>query len=176
MSENQMDMLKMMEQAMALKSMMGFGEKEEDNTTTKNNFMDIAQMMQMFSKNNEDNGDDENNKIKEISNEREVFFDDVIYTSEIKTLKAAIPYLKYEQQKNMAMFIKVIELKKLKEMYDNNDVNIMIKKENGEGGINMLSAVRKHMPPDKQQFIDIYIKFLEINKMIKKTNQNEGLI
>lgn len=167
MSENQMDMLKMMEQVMALKSMMGSSEIEKDNT--KNNSMDMEQMMkmmQMFSNNKEEN--------VKSSSEKENFFDEPIYTSELKCLKAAVPYLEYPQQKNMAIFIKIMELKKLKEMYDNNDASILLKKEDDEDCTKMLSAVRPHMEADKKHVVDTYIKLLEINKMMKKINQDES--
>jgi hypothetical protein len=169
--DNQMDMFKMMEQAKALKDMMGTPENTEENSAQNNQgdsnsfvkMMQMMEIMKMFNKPNAANN----------TYEKEVFFDEPIFTPELKSLKAAIPYLDYPHQKNMAMLVKLIEIKKLQEMYDNQEISTLNKDEYGDWRKGMLTAIRPHMTDEKKLMIDTVVKMLEVREMLNKFNEFE---
>ena len=98
------------------------------------------------------------------------YFDDPIHTNSIKNLKAMIPYVDAQYQKNLAIFIKLIELQKVVEMYDSQEVSILSVGE-GDGTDwrrGMLAAVRNHSSEDKQQMIDMIMSLMDIKEVMDK--------
>lgn len=160
--------------------MVGSDEMEEmENQYEKMlEMMKFIQMMQEFNESqHEEDQENEGHKstMQNIESETHVYFDDYIYTPELRAIKAAIPYLDVRYQRMMAIFIKFIEIQKLMEMYSSNMINKNIQMvSNGDWRRGMLSAIKPHMPPDKQRKIDMLLQvasaFEMYNKMMEVQN------
>jgi len=154
---------------------------------------DIEKMMKMFKiirmmNGNNDNTiekKDNNKEIKEeIKKEKKeddhignyiIPFDEEIQTPAIKTIKAAIPYLEYKYQKNMGIMVKIIELDNLIKKYK--DISSSGKNNDESWRKNMLISIRKYTSKDKQPIIDMIIKIMDINdimKVLKESGNNNG--
>jgi len=145
---------------------------------------DIEKMMKMFKIIKMMNGSNDNTIEKKENIKKEekkedshvnnyiIPFDEEIQTPAIKTIKAAIPYLEYKYQKNMGIMVKIIELDNLIKKYK--DVSSSGKNNDESWRKNMLISIRKYTSKDKQPIIDMIIKIMDINDIMKVLRESEN--
>lgn len=173
----EIDMLKVLEQAMALSKTFQNDNKESTQQKTDDNNMEgMLKMAEMFSLINKvtskqethkkQKEDTKNTLYTEMFNE-ETYFETDINTPAIKTIKSALPYLDYKYQKNIGVAIKLIEIQRILDKYSTVAVNMNITK-NKNWRKNMILAIRPHMEEEKKQMIDTIIKFMDIKEIVER--------
>lgn len=93
------------------------------------------------------------------------YYDDPIHTPAMRSIKSAVVYLEPEYQKQMGIFIKLLELKKLLEAYSEKMITMQTKDE-GNWRKNMLLSIRPHMDKEKQAQIDLLITFIDLKEIM----------
>ncbi|MCT4686771.1 hypothetical protein [Vallitalea sp.] len=97
--------------------------------------------------------------------------DTIVNSNEMNVVKAAIPYMSLENQKNLAVLIKFIELIKTVRLYNDPAINEI--QELNRPNItkkDMLYALRSRCSDKNKQIIDIMLNIKNIQSMI--TNMN----
>ena len=89
------------------------------------------------------------------------FFDYDMLTAEMRIVKAAIPYLALPYRQNMAVFLKMLELRQLTTQAP----FAQTQAETRHGPREMLSAIRPHLHSERQNAVDMLIKFLEMKEI-----------
>ena len=84
--------------------------------------------------------------------------------SAIDTIKAAIPYLDTKFQKNIGVFVKVMELNRLL----NNFQAMNICSNDKERRIKMLQAVKPELDYKKQKLLDVFVRVIEIKDIMEE--------
>lgn len=101
------------------------------------------------------------------------FYDAPIHTPALRTIKAAIPHLDYRYQKNLGVMVKLIEIQRLLEMY-----NERIVASECQGGNNwrrdMLQAIHPHVPEEKQNMLELLIKMIDIKEILENMQRMRG--
>ncbi len=128
-----------------------------------NDFEKIMQMMELF--NLFKTEEPTQNKSENLNHESKDFFDSQIHSPSIMTIKAAIPFLDYHQQRNIGIMIKVIEIQKLIEIYSSQMVTQ--NKRNGEWRREMLQSIRPHIDENKRYMLDVLIKYMDIKAIMQ---------
>ncbi len=110
----------------------------------------------------------------------EKFFDDSIVTSELKSIKASIPYLDPKYQRSIGVFVKLVEIKKLIEMFSEKTIEIQDAQGkdghfHGDYRLGMLKAIKPHMEGDKKDKVEVLIKFIEIKNLIDKLKESSDI-
>lgn len=108
---------------------------------------------------------------KELERNLPINFIDDINSPAIKTIKSCIPYLEEKHQRNVALFIKIIELQTLMDKYKK--IAVATQKsddENWKKG--MLLAVKSHMGEEQKKKADILIQMLELQDVLKLMQNN----
>lgn len=82
----------------------------------------------------------------------------------IQAVKAAIPYLEHRYQKKMLLFLKVIEIHRLMDMYGQMTANVG--PQAADWRREMLTVFRPYIAPDKYAMVDLIIKFTEIKEIV----------
>lgn len=81
----------------------------------------------------------------------------------LQMLKAAIPYLERSKQRTLSMFVKIRELNKIKDFFDDHDLGMLsiceLDKEHAAPA-DMLRAVKPYANPKEQEMIDMMEKLL----------------
>ncbi len=179
---NGFDILKMAE---LISSMKSSGDGTNAGESTQKSAFDIGTIIQLMElmksqSNSEPNpgfSKDSSSNINErtIDTENEEkkpppkYYDDQINTPGLLSIKAAIPYLDFEYQRKIGVLIKLLELKKLLEMYSQTAIQISSTKDYKRG---MLTAIRPHMTEDKRNKIDILLKLIDIDEIVRKSKNN----
>ena len=86
----------------------------------------------------------------------------------IKTIKSVLPFLDIEHKKNVGIFIEMMEVNHILNEYrvmKNNDTieRNKLKKD-------AFVAIKSHLKEENRNFVDLIIKFLEINEITNKIN------
>lgn len=95
--------------------------------------------------------------------------DQVVSNQAMYILKSALPYLNYSLQKQLALFIKISELKNTLQIYDKNNfeniksLNLMSKPKE-----EMLHTIRSSCSEEYKNIIDIVLNIINVNKLIQK--------
>lgn len=148
-----------------------FGTGEE-STNTNDQFNQMFQMMELMSNLNQSKSvptDETANEQKTSYNPQ--YYDELIHTPTMRSIQSAIPYLKPEYQRNIVIFMKILELKKMLEIYSNRLVTLQ-SQDIGDWRKNMLLAIRPHMNEDKQQKVDLLIKLIDVRQFMDIINSN----
>ncbi len=193
MSDNNQDIFKMFEQAMAMSNLLNSNSSNQtqNNNDNMQKMKQLMEMMQFFNTQtpNENNKTPQQKNTHQPKNEhntenikdsqkhqkpnemntqiRPIFYDEEILTPELKSIKAAIPYLDIRYQKTIGVLIKFIEIQKLMENYGYRMLNINTEN-NKNWRKDMLLAIRVHMTEDKKNMIDMLIKFLDMKDIMLK--------
>jgi len=99
------------------------------------------------------------------------FYDDPIQTPALKAIKAAIPYVEHPYQKPLGLYVKMIEIQKLMEMYSQTAIHMQSAATGGDWRRGMLNAIRPHMPGEKQTQIDFLLTALTLQDILKKMQE-----
>ena len=95
--------------------------------------------------------------------------DALIESRELTILKTMVPYMHEEQQKKMAMLIKLIELQKTASLFGNNasvpvqELHACSAQSDTERYSQMLAAIRGYCYPKEQELIDTLLGFFEMS-------------
>lgn len=113
-------------------------------------------------------------KIMQIMSDGKVkYYDDEINTTAMKTIKALVPYLNYEYQKQIGIAIKFIEIQMLMQIYD---TKTNLKKENDfESAI--LNAMKIYINNDDAKILKdaMQLKAMQVGENIEKGDKMEDL-
>lgn len=188
-----MDMMKMMEQAKALSDIFNesntINSKESKNNKEDTNdketsspseldteqitkMIKLAQIMKTMNNESEENKNNQENTIQNIQEEKNYIqpFDSDLQTPAIRTIKAAIPYLEFEYQKNMGVLVKIIELDNLMKKYKSAAVEMQSNNVDWRRG--MLLSIKPQMNYEKQKVIEMIIKFMDLKEIMECLNIN----
>ncbi len=143
-------------------------KKALDNNSGKDN---IVQMLDLLNKSNL-RAKSETKEIEEKLPKKDIL--EEINTPSIKTIKSCIPYLEEKYQKNVALFIKVIELQTLMDKYQ--EVAIQNRSSNKNWKKGMLLAIKSNMGEEQKKKADMIIQMLELQdvfKLMQGNNENK---
>lgn len=173
-----MEISQMLEKAKAISDAVNNPSDENiENNNDSDNFkqaMQIVNLIKIMSEinkvNKEINSDDESiYEKKEIISE----FEQDLQTPAIRTIKAAIPYLDFEYQKNIGIMIKIIELDNLIKKYRNTAATMDTGKKDGWQK-DMLLAMKSELDKKNQYYIDMLVRFMDIKDIIAKLKLEEN--
>ncbi len=91
-------------------------------------------------------------------------FDSDSSTRTLLAIQAAIPHLEFKYQKAVAIFVKLIEINRLIEMYSNESDRSIYQDENWR--IAMLNSTKEFFDPDTRQKIEMLLRFMELKGLI----------
>ncbi|MBR1443222.1 MAG: hypothetical protein IJ583_06780 [Firmicutes bacterium] len=135
----------------------------------------IIQMIKILSENNDNSGNNTEIVKKETKQRHYIQeFDEELQTPALKTIKAAIPYLDFEYQKNLGMFVKIMEINSLMRKY--RSVSVTSSDKNGNWQKAMLKDVSEQLEGRNKGIIQMIIKMIDISEImqsIKNTQQKE---
>lgn len=133
------------------KAMSLFGALSNDK-----NDIDVFSLLDMFTP--------QKKTMNSPNNKHNLFENKYEETNDIKCLKTSVPYLQYNHQKNILLMIKIMEIKKLIEIYnDNND----IKKCTKDDMLGLLDEMTLNLDEGKQDEIKKYLKLVDLCERIK---------
>lgn len=121
-------------------------------------------------KNDGNNGDDRDNDISVSENNECIASQDGISQNEgIRAIKAAIPFLNHEYQKNLFLAVKLIEMN---EEFDKGSMNLQCQSiregSDDEQRESMLRAVRGQMGNENARKLDVVLKMMEAKRIAAK--------
>lgn len=97
------------------------------------------------------------------------YFDDSIHTNSIKNIKAMVPYMDYNVQKNIAIMVKFFELQKTIEMYNSQQISTAsVEESDVDWRRGMLSAVRAHSTEENKNMIDMITTLIDLKEAMEK--------
>lgn len=113
-----------------------------------------------------------------IINKKDIFMDDnsfntpidiMTQTKELQIIKTMIPYLPYQQQKNLLMLVQLMQFQKTMEVLDNPPAELTAASVSNDLGNKtaMLNSLKKFCSPKEQDTID---SILNILSLIEKEN------
>ncbi|HHW67607.1 MAG: hypothetical protein PWP07_1153 [Epulopiscium sp.] len=194
-SNDELDVSKLLEMAKLFSALMA-NDKEEDEVNSKdenkdevkvnqdtetnaksepNNIFQLLEMAKLFSKLMGNNT--VQNSPSQIPGtapivypSSAILFDETLHTPQMKVIKAAIPYLKLHHQRVLGVFVKFLEFKKAVDLYKHNNSPLSIKslEENPNWKIDMLNSIRPHCTEEKQCMVDMVMKVIDIEELMKK--------
>ncbi|GMQ56848.1 hypothetical protein AN1V17_12420 [Vallitalea sediminicola] len=136
----------------------------DSNDSNNNNFNTLTTMLQLLKQNS--NSNDSNN-----SRDSNFEIDTIINSNEMNVVKAAIPYMNLDNQRNMAVLVKFMEFIKTVKLYNNPTINEI--PELNRTNItkrDMLHALRSGCSDKNKQIIDIMLNIKNIQSMITTMN------
>ena len=91
-------------------------------------------------------------------------FDEQLQSKELQILKTSIPYLQEPQQKNLAIFAKILELQKTIHFFENDSSSLNIRSmENPEENVvNMLNDIRPYCNEKEAENLDSFINMFQL--------------
>lgn len=156
-----------------LRKQGGLYVNENETFATDENIDGMAKMMQLMKMLNDNQALEKENEDKNDVDIR--YFDDKLQSQEIRILKSAIPFFDIRQQKSLAMFVKIMEMKKVLEYYDSAEVKTAeIPSYNDPDQEKlwkkrMLMAIRPHLERDQRHMTDMLIKYIDIKEAMENT-------
>ncbi len=154
------DMVKFLEMAKAISSLTSKPERE--NSQPQKNQEQQNTVVAPVTKSAEE--------AKEVTQVTTLPFE--FETKESKIVKSIIPYFDRSYQKQMAIVVKMLELKKIHEYYNDEAVITTSIPNNENWRSEMLMAIRPHIEEEKQYLIDLFIRFMEMNQIMQKRNSD----
>ncbi len=107
--------------------------------------------------------------------ESPVFFDDYIYTPELKCLKAAISHLEPRHQRPLALMVKMIEMQRLATTFGTTVMGYT-NPQNPNWRQELLVSIREYMPPDKKRQIDWLLQISSMSDMMRMMKEGYGRV
>lgn len=91
-------------------------------------------------------------------------FDEQLQSKELQILKTSIPYLQEPQQKNLAIFAKILELQKTIHFFENDSssLNICSMENPEENVVNMLNDIRPYCNEKEAENLDSFINMFQL--------------
>ena len=91
-------------------------------------------------------------------------FDEQLQSKELQILKTSIPYLQEPQQKNLAIFAKILELQKTIHFFENDSSsrNICSMENPEENVVNMLNDIRPYCNEKEAENLDSFINMFQL--------------
>ena len=95
-------------------------------------------------------------------------FDEQLQSKELQILKTSIPYLQEPQQKNLAIFAKILELQKTIHFFENDSssLNICSMENPEENVVNMLNDIRPYCNEKEAENLDSFINMFHTVNLI----------
>ncbi len=173
-----MDITQMLEKAKTISEAVD-SVQAENKSEDLNNFdqtMRIVKLVKIMSEINKLNKEfePENKNIAALEEKKETAqeVEQDLQTPAIRTIKAAIPYLDFEYQKNIGIMIKIIELDNLIKSYKNTAAAMNTGKKEGWQK-DMLLAMKTELDKKNQYYIDMLVRFMDIKDIISKLRLEE---
>lgn len=92
-----------------------------------------------------------------------------IHMPALDSIKAAIPYLDGRYRRYMGIFVKLIEIQRMMELYSQAAAAMCSdKNETGNWRRNMLEAIKPHMDENKADLIDFLMKLIEMKEVYSR--------
>ncbi|MCT4544277.1 MAG: hypothetical protein N4A63_12095 [Vallitalea sp.] len=125
----------------------------------------MLQLMKQFS-NNKSNTN--------VSKLPSLEIDKVVNSNEMNIIKSAIPYINYQSQKQLAVFVKLIELLNTVKLYNNYAVSEIpeLNKINSSKQ-DMLYNIRSYCSPKNKQLIDFLLNIYNLKALIASMNKDD---
>ncbi|WP_105614219.1 hypothetical protein [Vallitalea okinawensis] len=98
-------------------------------------------------------------------------FENAINTQEMKILKSAIPFLDHNVSRQIAMLVKMMELRNTMDYYDKPSEELMRQEKDPNWKKNMLLSMRAHLTEDRKAIIDYAIKSLDMRDLVDHFNK-----
>lgn len=135
--------------------------------------MKLMKIMGEINKTN-DKASDEKENIHVCDEKKEVVsdFEQDLQTPAIRTIKAAIPYLDFEYQRNIGIMVKIIELDNLIKRYQNTAIAMDTGRKEGWQK-EMLLSMKSELDKKNQYYIDMLVRFMDIKDIIAKVRLEE---
>lgn len=178
-----MELSQMLEKAKLISEAMNENTEEKNkepalNTDNFEQALKIVKLMKVMgeiNKINQEINQEGNNKKEEISvleDKKIVDFEQDMQTPAIRTIKAAIPYLDFEYQKNIGIMVKVIELDNLIKSYKNTAEAMTTGRKEGWQK-DMLLSMKTELDKKNQYYIDMLVRFMDIKDIIGKLKEED---
>ncbi len=139
------------EMATKFKEIMTRTEPVEDKNEESNNFERISQ-----------NDDTRSISAQGFSPD---YFNSFTDTPALQSIKAALPYLEFKYRRNLAIFIKLIEIQRLLDAYGNAVSSI----QTGSGGDfrrAILQCMRPYLSDSNRRMLDSMLKIMDIRNLL----------
>lgn len=102
-----------------------------------------------------------------------------IHTEPLRVCKSLIPYLPFDKQKNISIFIKLFELMAVIDYYSedkklvNQPINL---RDNDDWQRDLLETIKDNLDPDNAFWIDIIFKFNDVQEILSTAQSPTPLI
>ncbi len=126
----------------------------------------MGSMMQLMGELNNDGDFDE--KSSELS---KYFVDDYNHSA-INGIKACLPFMDFKYQKNLTIFLKLIEMQRIIDIYkERSKISIDTKKNQTSS---MLKAIKPYLKSDKATMVDNMLKIMAMKEMMEVGKNKEA--
>lgn len=149
-------------------------DKEDITNNDDDKFLNLINTIQLFKNLNDNNYISEKKDLNNINNENiENKFNFEFNNPNINSIIRILPYLDFDYQKEVSVFLKFMEIKHLMNSYKNVISTASItEKDNAKK--NVLLTIKSKLHSEKQPIIDVFLKFLEINEIVNKMKHKES--
>ena len=124
--------------------------------------MDIIKMFGDSSSEGDETGDEDENPF--------AYFDDAVFTKDLKIIKTIIPFLDYSRQKKAALFIKFLEMKKVADYYENDEIKSTLLATSKKSKKHLIRALKPHVDESQRHLLEMLEKILELNEVMERVN------
>ncbi|GKX31648.1 hypothetical protein SH1V18_41280 [Vallitalea longa] len=133
-----------------------------------NNFTKLNKMLQLIKQNSQSTNLNE-------SRNNNSDFDTIVNSNKMNIIKAAIPYMNLENQKKIALFVKLIEFINTMNLYNNHSINeIPALNKTNITKRDMLMALRPSCSDKNKQLIDILLNVNNLKSMMTSINNKKA--
>ena len=100
----------------------------------------------------------------QMENNKQVTYDDMVQTRNIKMLKSIVPFLDFRSQKPAALLIQYLEFKNADSAFSrpDNSMAVCSLPEGSDRRNAMLGAIRQYCTPREQEAIDTILNFFMV--------------
>lgn len=181
-----MDISQILERAKAISNDEGDEIKTGENDNDFGAIVQAVRLVKILNEINKVNKNNENDMsvsdkkqepdIKEEINEggqvSKIELEKDMQTPAIRTIKAAIPYLDYEYQRNIGIMVKIIELDNLIKNYKTTAGAMSLTKKKGWQK-EMLLSMKPELDRRNQYYIDMLVRFIDIKDIMENMQRED---
>lgn len=142
-----------------------------NNSDDSEKFFNIINTIKLFKNLNDDNISEQKDYVQDTNAENQPSFE--FNNPSINSISKVLPFLDFDYQKEVSFFIKVMEIKHFINSYKN-IVSTASLDEKRNAKKRMIEAIKPKLAAEKQPFVDIFLKFLEINEIASKIKFKEN--